>query len=233
MTTAAPDFVAIGGPKSPAAFGALTALRLGRSAGLLTGDTLPAGERETLVSSGAPVAFGPAPLRAEHIPWAWLDAEIVLAAPMADEIDHTMLGRFSRSLVGVMGAAALGLTGVGAVFVAEQDVPAGPVAAPIALSLGPRNGARLWWQGGWQDVPADARTRRDADPPILAAAAAAFLTRLTETRDATAAARFAAAAAALLPPAPRFTLEDIPTREAIADAEVVSYGGGTQAPGRR
>ena len=218
MTGAIPDFVAIGGPQSPAAFAALTALRLGRSAGLLVGDALPAHERETLVSVGVEVAFGPPQLRADHIPWSWLDAEIVLAAPAADEIDQSMLGRFSRSLVGVIGQTGSRFPGVGALFLPEDETHDSPDPAPIALSLGPEAGVRLWWQGAWRDIASDPRARREANPPVLAATAAAFLVRLTETRDAVKASGFAAATATLLPPTPRFSLEDIPTREAIAAA---------------
>ena len=226
MTGNTPDFVAIGGPTSPATFAALTAVRLGRSAGVLVADTLPAYERETLVSVGVEVAFGPPQLRAEHIPWSWLDAEIVLAAQSDDEVDSAMLGRFGRSLIGLIarGSEAAGhqpsplAPGAGALFFAEPDAQTGRIAAPIALSLGLTAGLRLWWQGAWRDIASDPRARREANPPVLAATAAAFLVRLTETRDAVTASGFAAATAALLPPTPRFSLEDIPTREAIAAA---------------
>ena len=144
MTGNTPDFVAIGGPTSPAAFAALTAVRLGRSAGVLVADSLPAYERETLVSVGVEVAFGPPQLRAEHIPWSWLDAEIVLAAQSDDEVDSAMLGRFGRSLIGLIarGSEAAGhqpsplAPGAGALFFAEPDAQADRIAAPIALSLG-------------------------------------------------------------------------------------------------
>ena len=212
MSGPTPDFVAVGGPRSPGPFAALTAVRLGRSAGLLTTDALPDQQRETLVSAGVEIAFGLERLRAEHVPWAWLDAEIVLAAPAADEIDPTLLGRFSRSLVGVIGQTGVDFPGVGALFLRE-DVIAGDPVAPIALSVGTSTGVRLWWQDSWREVASD---RREAAPPVLAATATAFLIRLTETRDAVSAAHFAAAAAASLPPMPRFSLEDIPTREAIA-----------------
>ena len=226
MTGATPDFVAIGGPVSPAAFAALTAVRLGRSTGFLVADSLAAHERETLVSVGTEVAFGPPQLRAEHIPWSWLDAEIVLADQSDNEVDSAMLGRFGRSLLGIIasGFQATGQQptslppGVGALFLAESGAQTGPIAAPIALSLGPTAGLRLWWQGVWRDIASDSRTRREANPPVLAATAAAFLVRLTETRDPVTASGFAAATAALLPETPRFTLEDIPNREAITAA---------------
>ena len=212
MSGPAPDFVAVGGPDSHAPFAALTAVRLGRSAGLLTIDPLPQEQRTTIVSAGVEIAFGSDRLRAEHVPWSWLDAEIVLAAPTADEIDAPLLGRFSRSLIGIVGESGAGFPGIGAHFLTEGQAVSDP-DAPIALTVGPQNGARLWWQDGWRDIASEGI---QAGPTLLAATASAFLIRLTETRDAVSAAHFAAGFAAALPPAPRFSLDDIPTREAIA-----------------
>ena len=219
MTGNTPDFVAIGGPTSPATFAALTAVRLGRSAGVLVADSLPAYERETLVSVGVEVAFGPPQLRAEHIPWSWLDAEIVLAAPAADEIDQCDVGQVQPLTCGGDWSDGLPVPRCRSPLLArgrDTRQPGSRRPSPCRSAL--TAGVRLWWQGAWRNIAPDPRVRREAIPPVLAATAAAFLVRLTETRDAVKASGFAAATATLLPPTPRFSLEDIPTREAIAAA---------------
>ncbi len=223
MAFSHPDFVAVGGAGSPAAHAALAAAKLGRSAGLLANSayqTEPAGVQVVTADT--------ARIGSEHVPYTWLDTEVLLVAPEGDEVDSATLGRFSRSLIGLIARAflqngSLSLAGgvvppgVGALFLAEDDLPSPSVnvPAPIALSVGQVAGVRLWWQGGWQ-VVGDAR---HADSPMLSAVAAIFLVRLTETRDALSAARFAAAAATLLPPSSEFSVESLPTREAIIAAE--------------
>ncbi len=227
MTGSPPDFVAIGGPTTATALATLTAVRLGRSPGLLAADSLPPHEREALVPAGVELAFGPSLLRAEHIPWSWLDAEIVLAIRFATEIDSALVGRFGRSLIGIMAGgfdapdhpAGFPASGAGVLFFTEEAAETASLDAPIALSLGPANGLRLWWQEGWRTVAATPETRREPSPLILAATSTAFLVRLTETRNAITASQFAAAMAALLPETPRLSLEDIPTREMISDIQ--------------
>lgn len=223
MTGSPPDFVAVGGPTAATAFAALTAARLGRSTGLLVTDSLPVQERESLVPAGIELAFGSSLLRAEHIPWSWLDAEIVLASRFATDIDSALLGRFGRSLIGIMAGGSdaadrqpgFPFSGAGALFFTETEAETASIGAPIALSLGPENGLRLWWQERWLPIASTPKARREPGPLILAAASTAFLVRLTETRNAITASQFAAGMAVLLPETPRLTLEDIPNRDAI------------------
>ncbi|MYD36177.1 MAG: hypothetical protein F4X20_04005 [Dehalococcoidia bacterium] len=223
MTGSPPDFVAVGGPTAATAFATLTAARLGRSTGLLVADSLPAQEREALVPAGIELAFGSSLLRSEHIPWSWLDAEIVLASRFATDIDSALLGRFGRSLIGIMAGGSdtanqqpgFFTSGAGALFFAESEAESASIGAPIALSLGTENGLRLWWQERWLTIASTPETRREPGPLILAATATAFLVRLTETRNAVTASHFAAGMTALLPEAPRLSLEDIPNRDAI------------------
>ncbi len=225
MTGSPPDFVAVGGPTTATALATLTAVRLGRSTGLLVADSLPPTEREALVPAGVELAFGPSLLRAEHIPWSWLDAEIVLANRFTTEIDSALLGIFGRSLIGIVAGesdaaghqAGFPASGAGVLFFPEGGAEAASIDAPIALTLGPANGLRLWWQEGWRTIAATPEVRREPSPLILAATFTAFLVRLTETRNAITASQFAAAMAALLPETPRLSLEDIPTREMISD----------------
>ncbi len=226
MASSPPDFVAVGGVGSPALFAALAAAKLGRSAGLLTNSAFPADLAAVQVVTADTARIG-----SEHVPYTWLDTEVLLVAPEGDEVDSVTLGRFSRSLIGLIArpflhsgslsfVGGVAPPGVGTLFLNEDDLPSPSVTipAPIALSVGPDAGVRLWWQGGWQVVG----IALDADSRILSALAAIFLVRLTETRDALSAARFAAAAAALLPPPAEFSAESLPDREAIAAAEANS-----------
>ena len=223
MTLNHPDFVAVGGVGSPAVFAASAAAKLGRSTGLVSNNVRPADMAGVQVVTADTTRIG-----SEHIPYTWLDTEILLVAPEGDEVDSATLGRFSRSLIGLMARAflqngSLSLVGgvvppgVGALFLDEDDLPSqsANVPAPIALSVGPEAGVRLWWQGGWQAVGA----ARHVDSRILSAVAAIFLVRLTETRDAFSAAKFAAAAATLLPPPTEFSVDSLPDREAIIAIE--------------
>ena len=223
MASGHPDFVALGGAGSPAAWAALAAAKLGRSTGLLANNTDPTDLADVQI-----VTADTARISSEHIPYTWLDTEVLLVAPEGDEVDSATLGRFNRSLIGLVARAFLqngslslmgGVVppGVGAIFLTEDDLPSPSaiVPAPIAFSVGPDAGVRLWWQGDWQVVGA----ARPADSRILSAVAAIFLVRLTETRDALSAAKFAAAAAALLPPPSGFSMESLPSREAIVAAE--------------
>lgn len=223
MDFSQPDFVAVGGAGSPAAHAALAAAKLGRSTGLLSNNACA-----TELADVRLVVADTTRISSEHVPYMWLDTEILLAAPEDDEVDSATLGRFSRSLIGLIARAflrngSLSLVGgvvppgVGALFLDEGDLPSltANIPAPIALSVGSDAGVRLWWQEGWQVLGA----ARQADSRILAALAAIFLVRLTETRDALSAARFAAAAATLLPPPSAFSVESLPTREAIVALE--------------
>ncbi len=223
MASSHPDFVVVGGAGSPAAYAALAAAKLGRSTGLLANNAYQADLADVHVVTADTGRIG-----SEHVPYTWLDTEVLLVAPESDEVDSATLGRFSRSLIGLVARAflqngSLSLAGgvvppgVGALFLTEDDLPSPSVnvPAPIALSVGPDAGVRLRWQGDWQVVGA----AQDADSRMLSALAAIFLVRLTETRDALSAAQFAAAAATLLPPSTEFSVESLPAREAIVAAE--------------
>ena len=237
--TGPPDLVVIGaaGPDASAAYAAVAAQRMGRAAGLLTtlpsDPPLPDGIQTITIDPGAS-----ARLSAEHVPWTWLDTEILLAAPMAGELDPAMLGRFSRSLVGVIARGFLRglnpaadpdalsiLPPAGVLFLAESELPEAPDgqrlpigATPIALSAGPLHGIRLSWQGRWRTVSEDSETRHDWTSAAIGVLAAAFLVRLTETRDPALAARFAAAALTLLPTTTPLPLTEIPTRKEVEAA---------------
>ena len=216
----------MGGAGSPAVYAALAAAKLGRSTGLLANNTNPPDLADVHV-----VTADTARISSGHVPYTWLDTEVLLVAPESDEVDSATLGRFSRSLIGLVAHAflqngSMSLTtgvvppGVGVLFLDEDDLPSPSVnvPTPIALSVGPDAGVRLWWQGGWQVVGGT----RQTDSRILSAVAAIFLVRLTETRDALSAAKFAAAAATLLPPSSEFSVESLPTREAIIAVETGS-----------
>jgi len=218
-----PDFVAVGGAGSPAVYAALAAAKLGRSTRLLANNANPVS-----VAGVQVVTADTARLSSEHVPYTWLDTEVLMVAPEGDEVDSATLGRFSRSLIGLVARAflqngSLSLVGgvappgVGALFFDEDDLPSllTNVPAPIALSVGPKAGVRLWWQGNWQSVG----SARHVDSRILSALAAIFLVRLTETRDAFSAAKFAAAAATLLPSPSEFSEESLPNRDAISAVE--------------
>ena len=246
-----------------AAYAAVAAHRLGRRTGIVTShgtdltlhSVLPAeieiastvaaestifrnvdrgaGRREQYVMSRAQR------LDVEQVPYAWLDAQIVLAAPVLGEIDSSMLGRFRKSLVGAAGQGwlrrwvgnpdiplsqrgldALGaLPPIGALFLSNEDFNGDsdelsalmPDTPIIVVTLGAA-GARLRWQGAWREVPPFPATERDATG-AGDVFAAAFLIRLAETRDPLVAATFASAAASLSVEA--IGVDCAPTREAV------------------
>jgi sugar/nucleoside kinase (ribokinase family) len=180
-------------------------------------------------------------LDVEHVPFDWLDTQILLAAPVLDEVDPTILGRFRRSLVGAVGQGWLrrwsgaadtplgrgdlssieAIPPVGALLVSDEDFE-GALSdlpevleglTPIAVVTHGVAGADLFWSGEWRPVPAF--RAREADPTGAGDVfAAAFLVRLSETRDPVGAARFASAAASLSVEATG-PLESAPSREAI------------------
>lgn len=246
-----------------AAYAALTAHNLGRHVGIVTScasdiplDSLPpeieiantpAQDTTTFVNEIPPSGLGrtqyvtskAARLDVEHVPWAWLDTQILLAAPVLDEVDPTMLGRFRKSLVGVavqgwlrrwdnnpdvpltrhaLSALAV-LPPVGVLFLSREDFSENIEAFPQELGETPigivteaSEGARLWWQERWhtiQPYPA-----REVDPTGAGDVfAAAYLVRLSETRDPLEAARFASATASLSVEGEG--LSAIPSRQAV------------------
>ena len=195
----------------------------------------PSGSRTQFVSARAGT------LDVEHIPYGWLDPQILLAAPVINEVDPTMLGRFRRSLIGAAGqgwlrrwagapdvpvgrddvTALATLPPVGALLLSDEDFDGGldalgPIlgsAAPITVVTHGQAGADLYWAGDWHSIaPFPAR---ETDPTGAGDVfAGAFLVRLSETRDPMAAARFASAAASLSVEASG-PLQSAPTREAV------------------
>ncbi len=180
-------------------------------------------------------------LDVEHVPFHWLDTQILLAAPVLDEVDPTMLGRFRRSLIGAVGQGWLkqwngaantplgrgdlnsigALPPVGAFVLSDEDFE-GELSdlaevleglTPIAVVTHGAAGADLFWSGEWLPVPAF-RAREADSTGAGDVFAAAFLVRLSETRDPVVAARFASAAASLSVEATG-PLESAPSREAI------------------
>ena len=195
----------------------------------------PSGGRIQYVSSKA------GGLDVEHVPHSWLDTQILLAAPVLGEVDPTMLGRFRRSLIGAAGQGWLrqwsgspdsplgredlttlaALPPIGALFLSDEDFEGGlseltPVVegiTPIAIVTHGAAGADLHWNGEWRPVaPFPAR---EMDPTGAGDVfAAAFLVRLSETRDPIIAARFASAAASLSVEASG-PVDSAPSREAV------------------
>ncbi|MBI4236563.1 MAG: ribokinase [Chloroflexi bacterium] len=252
-----PGGVRLGGA---AAYAAMMAHRLGRRVGVATSygpdlplAELPEGIEVAVTPSERTTTFrnDPAPegrrqyveavashLDLEQVPWAWLDSQIVLAAPVLDEVDPTLLGRFQDSLVA---AAAQGwlrrwegpqtplrrrglevlaaLPPLGALFLSQEDFSGDLESSladlgrtPIALVTHGSRGAQLWWQGRWQQVPA--YPAREVDPTGAGDVfAAAFLVRLSEVRDPLVAAQFASAAASLKVEGQG--LAAVPTRAAV------------------
>ena len=181
-------------------------------------ETLVDGGRKQFVSGKAER------LDVGHVPFHWLDTQILLAAPVLDEVDPTMLGRFRRSLVGAVGqgwfrrwsgaadtplgrgdlSAIEAIPPVGAFLTSDEDFE-GELSdlaemleglTPIAVVTHGAAGADLFWNREWLSVPAF--RAKEADPTGAGDVfAAAFLVRLSETREPVVAARFASAAASL------------------------------------
>jgi hypothetical protein len=169
---------------------------------------------QRLLAQGAVIDF-------DALPDDWLDAPIILLAPLFHEIEARSVDGMGK-LGALVGIAAQGwlreLDGdlvqpagfeaspawlsADIVFVSEEDVrDADSVAAwrdrvpVVALTRG-RGGCTVWDVAGRHDV--SAAIVREEDPTGAGDVfAAAFLVRYEETRDALESARFAAAAGAL------------------------------------
>jgi sugar/nucleoside kinase (ribokinase family) len=189
------------------------------------------GRRQTLHHQAALISF-------DHIPQVWRDAPIVHLAPIAQEVDVEMAGRFPSSFVGVTpqgwmrtwdekgsvaakvwerGGQVLGQAG--GVVLSVEDVHRDLEQVEwmahhtrlLCLTEG-ELGAVLYWNGD----------RRRFRPPLIEEVdatgagdifAAAFFVRLHQTRDPWEAARFATSLAAHS--VARAGLDGIPTREEI------------------
>jgi len=166
------------------------------------------------------------PIAAADVPAELSAARIVLLGPLVGEVEEEVARCFPRSLVGISAQgwlrtfAADGRVGqlsprewqpslllrhTKALFVSEEDLPPAETEETLAhwadqvpilfFTLGYR-GSRLWWNGGWRQVPAF--PAREVDPTGAGDVfAAAFLARYLETDDVVQASLFAAAAAAV------------------------------------
>lgn len=227
-----------------ALYASLTIARLGHTVGVVTragpeaslaalaGEVelvhLPAEQTTTFENISTPQgrvqtiqAVAP-PLAPEDVPWAWLDAPVVLLGPVAGEVAPAFASRFRRSLVAAAAQGwlrrwdargqvraldpreALGaLPPLGAIFLSREDWAGGWEgleeacrATPILVVTQAEDGARMRWGSAWHPIPAF--PTRLVDPTGAGDVfAGAFLVRLFETRDPLVAARFASAAASL------------------------------------
>jgi sugar/nucleoside kinase (ribokinase family) len=189
------------------------------------------GRRQTLHHRAALISF-------DHIPQVWRDAPIVHLAPIAQEVDETMAGKFPSSFVGVTPQGWMRAWDEKGSVVAKAWENSGQVlgqAGGVVLSVEDVHrdleqvewmahhtrllcltegelGAVLYWNGD----------RRRFRPPAIEEVdstgagdifAAAFFARLYQTRDPWEAARFATSLAAYS--VARTGLDGIPTREEI------------------
>lgn len=190
------------------------------------------GEREQYLLEAA------APLPPAAVPPEWREAEVVLLGPVAREIGEEMVSLFSGSLVGLSAQGLLrawdeegrvsfspppgverSFSAVDVLFFSEEDVGGdGELArryaqlAPLAVvTRGAQGGTlyrgtKIWDYPGYESQVLDPTGAGDVF-------AAAFLVRLSETRDPREAARFASCAAALAIEEPG--LLGIPTRAQV------------------
>lgn len=183
------------------------------------------------------------PLTADLIPEAWKSARIVHLAPVANELNPSILQVFSNSFIGVTPQGFMrAWNGDGIVFFKEWTTPAAILdnAAAVVLSLedvcGSENrietlvassrilvvtegaaGSRVYWNG---DVRRIRPPREEELDPTGAGDifAAAFFIRLNETRDPWEAARFATQLAARSVTRPG--MEGVPTSTEVQSARV-------------
>lgn len=160
------------------------------------------------------------PIEEEWAPADWDDASVVLLAPVFQEVPGSVVGRFSRSLLGVSPQGWLRETSAGGcvrptdwydaqvlaradvVILSEMDIPGRRIpdqwlehGGIYILTMG-RRGAVMRHEGRWFSIPA--YPAREADPTGAGDVfAAAFLIRYFETNDACAAGLFASCAASL------------------------------------
>jgi sugar/nucleoside kinase (ribokinase family) len=189
------------------------------------------GRRQTLHHRAALISF-------DHVPQVWRDAPIIHLAPIAQEVDETMAGKFPSSFVGVTPQGWMRawdeqgrveakvwenseqvLGRAGGVVLSVEDVCRDLEQVEwmahhtrlLCLTEG-ESGAVLYWNGDRR------RFRSPAIEEIDATGAgdifsAAFFARLHQTRDPWEAARFATSLAAHS--VARAGLAGIPTREEI------------------
>jgi 1D-myo-inositol 3-kinase len=188
------------------------------------------GKREQQVLDlGTPIGPG-------HLPGAWLDAPIVLLAPVLGDVDPDMGRLFPESsLVGLGAQGWLRRLESGRVFPGRVDpedewlvgdvvfasvedledpdeAAAWQARVPIVVLTRGAGGCTVWSGSGRHDIPAFGAREVDATG-AGDVFAAAFLVRLRETGDALDAARFASAAASLL--VQGVGIDSVPMREQV------------------
>ena len=180
------------------------------------------------------------PLTLEHVPQAWRKAQVVLLAPVAQEVDPGLARAFPRALVGASlqgwlrqwddrghvrfhpwAEAPLVLPQITVAVLSEKDVRGderlletyAQMVEVLAVTQGVR-GARVHHRGQWTASSAFPAVERN---PTGAgdAFAAAFLIAWHQTRDVTQAARFANATASLA--VEGTGLFQLPTRDQVED----------------
>ena len=160
-------------------------------------------------------------IRMDRLPDGWLDADVVVLAPVFQEVKTSLAGRFSGALLGVAPQGWLRRTSAegrvvatdwydaevleraDVVVLSEMDVTGGRIPERwlehdgiFVLTRG-RRGAVMRHEGGWYEIPA--YPAREVDPTGAGDVfAAAFLIRYFETGDAFAASQFASCAASLM-----------------------------------
>ena len=162
-----------------------------------------------------------APILAADVPEALKDADIVLLAPLAQEVDPEI----ATGVSGLLGATPQGwlrewddkgqvfsipwysagrvLPHLDAVILSETELAADPTlmatlpeAVPVVVITNGAEGSTLYWRGTSHLIPA--RSTQEVDPTGAGDVfAAAFLIRLHESGDALQAAHFANVAASL------------------------------------
>jgi sugar/nucleoside kinase (ribokinase family) len=198
------------------------------------------GRRQILHHRAAPISF-------EHVPQVWRDAQIVHLAPIAQEVEMTMAGKFPSSFLGVTPQGWMRawneegrvktkvwenseqvIALAGGVVMSVEDVDRDLERVEwmahhtrlLCLTEG-ELGAVLYWNGDRRRFRAPVVKEADATGAgdIFAAA---FFARLQKTRDPWEAARFATNLAAHS--VTRAGLDGIPTREEIEQSlmEVLS-----------
>ncbi|HAL46969.1 MAG: hypothetical protein FI707_10075 [SAR202 cluster bacterium] len=188
------------------------------------------GRRRQVIKAVANVIF------AADVPDDWRAAPLVLLAPIAREIDDSILDAFHSATVA---ASIQGwvrdwddqgnvfskpwdggrvLERIDAVqFSDDDDVPSEQIAqwnerCPVLLNTRGSKGCRIWTRGAWRDLPAF--SANEVDPTGAGDVfSAAYLVRFRESEDELDAARFAGCAASFC--VERQGVEGIPNRVQI------------------
>ena len=160
------------------------------------------------------------PIEGKGLPEGWGDADVVMLAPVFQEVSTSLAGRFPGALLGIAPQGWLRRTSAegrveatdwydaealeraDVVVLSEMDLTGGRIPdrwldheGIFVLTRG-RRGAVMRYEGRWYDIPA--YPAREVDPTGAGDVfAAAFLIRYFESSDAFAAGLFASCAASL------------------------------------